>query len=166
MMDVLDQQDCESNIRKIEELLNCGIFEPKSSQNILRESAFINLMICLRDLLCKVEKYGQKISFTDDIMQSDYVTDVSDAVRAVRDSCCHIDSFKRHFDDRGNRGSFMVAFGKCNLMKIDDLELKSEYEDDVAVFYGRNRLYFKRHIVRSFNEARVQLLPMLPKRFF
>jgi len=39
-------------------------------------------------------------------------------------------------------------------MKIGDLELNSEYEDDIAVFYGANRLYFKRHILRAFEEAK------------
>lgn len=121
-------------------------------------------MICLRDLLHKAEKYGQRVSFTDDIMPNEYVKDVTGAITAVRDACCHIDSFKRLFDDRGNRGSYMVAYGKCNLAKIDDLELKSEYEDDIAVFYGKNRLYFNRHIVRAFNEARQQLAPFLSKR--
>ncbi len=60
----------------------------------------------------------------------------------------------------------MVATGKCNLAKIGDLELKSEYEDDIAVFYGKNRLYFNRHIVRAFKEAKVQLQPLLLKRPF
>ena len=91
-------------------------------------------MVCLSDLLHKVEKYGDRISFPDDIMENEYVKDVSDAVRAFRDACCHIDSYKMLFDKRGNRGSFMVAYGKCNLAKIGDLELKSEYEDDIAFF--------------------------------
>jgi hypothetical protein len=58
----------------------------------------------------------------------------------------------------------MVAYGKCNLAKIHDLELKSEYEDDTAVFFGTNRLYFKRHIVRAFNEAQSLLAPHLAHR--
>jgi hypothetical protein len=111
--------------------------------------------------MAKVEKYGERISFHDDVLENEYVHDVSDAIRAVRDACCHIDSFKRHFDENNNRGSFMVAYGKCNLAKIGDLELKSEYEDDVAVFYGKNRLYFRRHIIRAFEEAKAQLQPLL-----
>jgi hypothetical protein len=58
----------------------------------------------------------------------------------------------------------MVAYGKCNLMKIDDLELKSEYQDDIAVFYGKNRLYFKRHIVRAFEEAQIKLAPIMAQQ--
>ena len=162
-MDVSDQQDCEFDIRRIEELLSCGIFESAGSR-ILRSAAFIELMICLRDLLHKTEKYAKRISFTDDVITNEYVHDITDAVTALRDACCHIDSFKRLFDDRGNRGIFNVIYGKGTFMKIDDFEVKSDYEDDTAFFYGKNRLYMKRHIVRAFKEAAELLAPMLPKR--
>lgn len=153
-MEIKDRQDIVSNIRRIEELINCGIFNQENSGNILQMSAFIDLMICMRDLMHKTEKYSQKIDFDDDILTNNYVNDVSDAIRAVRDACCHIDSFKRNFDESGNRGSYNVAYGKCNFMKIGELELNSEHEDDIAIFYGANRLYFKRHIIRAFEEAK------------
>lgn len=160
-MEIRDRQDCESNIHRISTLLSCRIFEPENSGHPLQQSAFIELMICLRDLLHKAEKYGSRVSFTDDILTNSYVTDVSDAVRAIRDACCHIDSFKRDFDANGNRGSYLVAYGKCNLAKINDLELKSDYEDDIAVFYGTNRLYFNRHIVRAFTDVQAVLAPLI-----
>jgi hypothetical protein len=165
-MDISSQQDCEINIRRIQELLGSGIFERNNSKNILQSSAFIELMICLRDLLQKAEDHAERISFTDDVMTNDYVHDITDAVTAVRDACCHINSFKRLFDDRGNRGSFMVIYGKGNLAKIGNLELKSDYEDDIAFFYGKNRLYINRHIVRAFKEATALLKPMIPNRGF
>lgn len=158
-MDEHDRQDCEANIWRINMLLSCGIFEAANARHPLQQSAFIELMICLRDLMHKVEKYTSRIAFTDDILTNEYVDDVSDAIRAVRDACCHIDSFKRNFDVNGNRGSFMVAYGKCKLAKINDLEL--DYDDDIAVFYKKNRLYFNRHIVRVFNEATQALKPFL-----
>jgi hypothetical protein len=163
-MDTMDQQDCEHNIRRINELLSCGIFESANLGNILQASAFIDLIICLRDLLHKTEKYAERISFAEDIMTNEYVRDITDAVTAIRDACCHINSFKRLFDDRRNRGSFMVIYGKGNLMKIGDLELKSDYKDDIAFFYGKNRLYINRHISRAFKEATALLEPMLSKR--
>jgi len=164
MMKIHDRQDCAINIRRIHELLDSGIFEQAQSGHLLRQSAFIELMICLRDLLHKTETYARRITFTDDVITNKYVKDVTDAVTAVRDACCHIDSFKREFDDHGNRGSFMTAYGKCNLMKINDLELKSKYDDDTAVFYGTNRLYFKRQIIRAFEEAQELLAPHLAAR--
>jgi hypothetical protein len=160
-MDFNDKQDCEFDICRINELLSCGIFSHCEILRILQSSAFIELMICLRDLLSKTEKYAKRISFTDDVILNQYVNDVTDAITAVRDACCHINSFKRLFDDRGNRGSFNIAYGKVKLMKIDDLELKSDYEDEIAFFYGKNRLYMKRHIIRAFNKSRQLLEPIL-----
>jgi len=58
----------------------------------------------------------------------------------------------------------MVAFGKANLMKLGDVELRGDYDDDVAIFYGTNRLYLKRHIIRALHEAQEQLEPMLGRQ--
>ena len=160
-MDIGDKQDCQANILRISELLGSGIFGAPNSGHVLQQSAFIDLIICLRDLLHKVERYTSRVAFTDDVLVNEYVKDVTGAVTAVRDACCHIDSFKRLFDDRGNRGSSNVAYGKCRFMKIDDLELNSDYDDDIAVFYGPTRLYFRRHIVRAFEEAQSKLAPHL-----
>ena len=164
VMEITDQQDCGSNIRRIEQLLSCGVFEIGNSHNVLQPSAFIELVICLHDLLNKTEKIVKRISFTDDVRTNEYVHDITDAVTAIRDACCHINSYKRLFDDQGNRGSFLVIYGKGNLVKIGDLELKSDYEDDVAFFFGKNRLYINRHIVRAFKEAKVLLTPV-PSNF-
>jgi hypothetical protein len=163
-MDMLDRQDCEAAFRRISQLLACGIFTPSGSSNPLQQSAFIDLVICLRDLLAKCEKYGHRVAFSDDVLHNEYVKDVTDAVTAVRDACCHIDSFKRHFDNRNNRGSYLMAFGKANLAKIGDLQLNSDYADDVAFFYGANRLYLRRHIVRAFEEAKNHLMPLLAQK--
>jgi hypothetical protein len=160
-VEVLDRQDCESNLQRISQLLACGIFSPVQRSNLLQQSAFIDLVICLRDFLAKSEKYGHRVAFSDDVMLNEYVKDVTDAVTAIRDACCHIDSFKRHFDDHMNRGSYLVAFGRANLVKFGDLELKSDYADDIAFFYGANRLYLKRHIMRAFEEAKSHLVPLL-----
>jgi hypothetical protein len=118
-------------------------------------------MICLRDLMHKTEKYVQRISFTDDVVTNDYVKDITDAITAVRDACCHIDSFKRLFDERRVRGAFLVIYGKATLVKLGDIEIKSEYDDDIAFYFGNNRLYLKRHIMRAFDEARTLLTPHL-----
>jgi hypothetical protein len=163
-MDAHDKQDCQGTVQRINELLSCGIFDQANARNALHQSAFIELMICLRDLLHKSEKYAARVAFTDDILQNEYVKDVTGAITAVRDACCHIDSFKRNFDENGNRGAFNVAYGRCKFMKLGDLELNSDYDDDIAVFYGKNRLYFKRHIVRAYTEAQQLLAPHMGGR--
>lgn len=160
-MKILDRQDCEGSIRRINQLLNSGIFDAKNIGHVLYNSAYIELVICLRDLLHKTEKYATRVDFTDDILVNKYVKDVHDAVTAHRDACCHIDSFKHRFDDMGNRGAFNICCGKGSLMKINDVELRSDYEDDVAIFFGINRLYMDRHIVRAFDECCKRLFPVI-----
>ena len=162
-MDIPAKQDCQNNIYRIKLLLSSGIFDSNNVGHPLQQSAFIDLMICLRDLVHKTEKYSQRIAFTDDVLTNKYVKDITDAITAVRDACCHIDSFKNLFDDHGNRGSHVVVRGKGTLGIINDIELKSDYADDIAIFYGKNRLYLKRHIVRAFNEAQKLLAPHLGK---
>ena len=162
-MTIEDQDDCQRTMRRIHQLLDCGIFKPANHQHILMQSAFIDLMICMRDLLHKTAKYAQRVSFDDDILKNDYVNDVTDAVTAIRDACCHINSFKQHFDVPQHRGSFMVVNGAGALLQINDFRLSSDYKDDIAFFYGKNRLYFHRHIMRAFEEAVTKLEPMLDK---
>jgi hypothetical protein len=160
-MDVQDRQDCERNIRRITQLIDSGVFNLGNGGHPLQQSAFIDLMICMRDLMHKAEKYTKRVDFADDVLINNYVKDVTDAITAIRDACCHIDSFKKNFDGNGNRGEYMVAYGKCSLLKMDDFEAKGEYADDIAVFYGRNRVYMRRHILRAFHQAKTQLQPFL-----
>ena len=160
-MDIKDRQDCELSFRRIEQLFDSGIFSSENARNLLQVSAFIELMICMRDLMHKCEKYATRISFTDDVLTNEYVSDATDAITAVRDACCHINSFKKLFDDHGNRGGYNVVYGKGAFARIGNLELRSDYDDDVGIFYGRNRVYLRRNIVRAFDEAKALLTPLI-----
>ncbi len=160
-MDIHSKQDCYLTIQHIQTLLSSRIFEKENSGNLLQQSAFIDLMICMRDLLYKVEKNSNRISFSDGIIQNDYVHDVTDAVTAIRDACCHINSYKIIFDEQGNRGSYNVIYGKAKPIQVGDFIIESEYNDDIAFYYGKNRIYLKRHIIRAFNEACSSLEPLL-----
>lgn len=46
-------------------------------------------------------------------------------------------------------------------MQINDIEIKSEFDDDVCFFFGTQKIYFKRHILRAFEEAKQKLIPLL-----
>ena len=82
-MNVHDRQDCERDILRIQELLNSGIFEQANSKHILQQSAFIDLVICLRDLLHKTEQYATRVAFADDILTDEHVKDVTDAITEI-----------------------------------------------------------------------------------
>ncbi len=125
----------------------------------LMESAFIELIIRLRDLVYKCEKLGNRIEFNDDIIilrgknSKEIVKDVTDAIICMRGATCHIESDKNLFNDN-IIFSFNIAYGKVNIIATPNKKLSLDYEDDACFFSGEQKLYLKRHIVRAFEEAR------------
>jgi hypothetical protein len=160
-MDFFTKGDVESAIRRIDDLLSCGIFLQRNSQSVLFRAAFIELLIALRDLMYKAQKYSSRINFDDDIKKTEQINDVSDLIKYVRDALCHPDS-ENHYIEAGNiKATFNVAFGKANLLKIGDFEQHSQYQDDICFFFGSQGIYLNRHIVRAFEEAKSKLLPII-----
>ena len=160
-LDFFTKNDIESSIRRIDELLQCGIFHPENSKNVLFRAAFIELLIALRDLMYKSQKHVSRISFEDDIKKQDKINDVTDLIWYVRNALCHPDS-ENHYIETGNiKSTFNVAFGRMNLMKIGDFEQFSKYEDDICFFFGSHGIYLNRHIIRAFQEAKAKLEPLL-----
>lgn len=160
-MNHFDRGDIESSIRRLNELLSCGIWAPENSGHILFRAAFIEILIALRDLMYKAEKYVERISFVDDIQLTDHIKDVSDLIKYVRDALCHPDS-PNHYVEKGKiKASFNVIFGVGCLLKMPDFEQSSLHSDDVCFFFGSQRIYLKRHIVRAYEEARTKLVPLL-----
>lgn len=135
-MDFFTKSDVESAIRRIGELLSCGIFCPQNSQGVLFRAAFIELLIALRDLMYKTQKHSSRITFDDDVKKTEKIKDVSDLIQYVRDALCHPDS-ENHYIEAGNiKATFNVAFGKANLLKMGDFEQSSQYQDDICFFFG------------------------------
>jgi hypothetical protein len=160
-MDFQTKSDIQQSFLRIDNLFECGIFNQENSDNPLVQSALTELLIRLRDLMAKSNYYANGITFEDDINQSDKITHVSDTIKFVRDAICHIDSDNHNHDECNARLSYNIAYGKCNLMKIENIEIKSDYIDDVCFFFGSQKLYLKRHIKRAYIEAKENLEPIL-----
>ncbi|MBF4376217.1 hypothetical protein EAY46_24850 [Vibrio anguillarum] len=160
-MDFFSKSEIESSLSRIDELLSCGIFHPNNSSHVLMRAAFIEMLISLRDLMYKTEKFSERIDFKDDVLVEGKVKDVSDLIKYVRDALCHPDSDNHYIDKNNIKSSFNVAFGKCTLMKIGDFEQSSKYDDDVCFFFGLKGIYLKRHIMRAHQEAKEKLTPLL-----
>lgn len=160
-MDFMTKSDIESSFSRIETLLACGIFSSQNSQNPLVQSALAELLIRVRDLMAKSKKYANPIEFQDDIHVTEKVKNVSDAIKFIRDAICHIDSDNHNHDQCSARMSYNIVYGKGNLMKFGDVEIKSDYEDDVCFFFGSQKLYLNRHISRAYKETKANLEPKL-----
>ncbi len=127
---------------------------------MLFRAAFIELLIALRDLMYKSEKFSTRIAFVDDVKRTEKINDVSDLITYVRDALCHPDS-ENHYIEAGNiKSTFNVAFGKVKVLKMGDFEQSSQYQDDICFFFGSQGIYLKRHIMRAFEEAKCKLLPI------
>ncbi len=159
-LDFFMKNDARTAIERVEKLLDCGIFQQKNSSHVLFQAAFIELLIALRDLMCKTEKYSSRIVFDDDVKKTERIKDVTDLIKYVRDALCHPDS-DNHYIEAGNiKATFNVVFGQGSLLKIDGFEQSSLYKDDICFFFGSQGIYLKRHIVRAFHEAKSKLHPI------
>lgn len=160
-MDFYTKSDIQSSIHRVDELLSCGIFDQENAHNPLVQSALTELLILVRDLVAKSKIYAEPVEFIDDVNVTEKVENVSDAIKFVRDAICHVDSDNRNHDECNARLSYNIAYGKCNLAKIGDVEIKSDYPDDVCFFFGNQKLYLSRHIGRAFTEAKRNMEPLI-----
>lgn len=113
------------------------------------EAAFALLMVSMKDALQILAKSNLRVSFTDDIP----VGDITDLISNMRNAICHVGSPLRHMDEYNNTLSFGVAIGAAGLISGPDYELSNPYADDVAFFYGKHRVFLKRHCHRACKEA-------------
>jgi hypothetical protein len=163
-IDHYTRSEIESDISRIDVILGCGIFNPNQGGNPLLLSALTELLILVRDLLAKSQNYASRVDFTDDVSIKGNVIDVTSLISFVRDAVCHIDSEKHHHDEVPARISFNVVFGAGCFAQINDVRIESQYSDDIAFFFGPQRVYLYRHIIRAYKEAASRLRPLLERR--
>ena len=62
---------------------------------------------------------------------------------------------------------FVVVYGKipAAILLPGEGAIGSDYDDDVCFWFGTNKLYLKRHILRAFEEAKRNLIPLFPAEF-
>ncbi|MEN3325865.1 MAG: hypothetical protein V7638_672 [Acidobacteriota bacterium] len=179
-MDSREAKTLISAMERVDLLLATDIFSRANQNHPLLQSAFIDLLICLRHLTWKSDREGFRVSFTDDLVLTAMVKDVTDAIKVVRDALCHPDSDHSHVikgraKRRGERSTefgqgevrFVVVYGKipAAIRLPGELTIGSEYDDDVCFWFGTNKLYLKRHILRAFEEAKRNLIPLFPAEF-
>jgi hypothetical protein len=153
-----------SDLDRLGELFGCGIFERENAGHTLFRSAVVEMIICLHESLQTAAKENVRINFVDDVLIRPDVADVTDAVRMIRDACCHTASGRSHVNSPLTRALFFVilrgGLGHASA-NISGFAYVNDYADDIAIFFGKNRLYLTRHALRAYLEARTALEPLL-----
>ena len=126
----------------------------------IQNAIFTKIMICLRDLIEKSKRFSKPLTFTDDVIITKDVKNVADLIKFIRDALCHIDSDNHTIHK--NTFSYNILRGKIkNAILIDDISISSDYEDDICILFGVQKIYYKRHILRAFKECKANLMPLL-----
>jgi len=144
------KQQIESNVSSIRNLLNTGVFSAPVLHPFC-EPVFVSVILKLHDLLQKFSQLSSRIAFTDDVADGD----ITDLVSKIRNAICHLDSPENLLDKQSQlKFVFNMIAGKGTAIDLGGKPLAaSQYEDDIAFYYGEHRLYFKRHLIRVISES-------------
>jgi hypothetical protein len=157
------QVDVNAAIREIERMLATHILETAWPGDMIAP-VLTRLVVCIYDLAVKCERFvGKPINFTDDVIIKAEVKDAYSLIKFTRDALCHV-AHSGHVTDEGFYLSMNATWG-IQAPWIEGTP-SSDYSDDVAFFFGEQRVYFRRHLLRAFREARENLetfLKQLPQ---
>ncbi len=164
-IDFFTAGELHNDFMRLEEILASDIFHVSNAHHHLVKSAFIEVMVCLRDLLSKVDKYGTRISFTDDVSVTSEIKNITDLVIFIRDAVSHSYTYHHWVVPDVVKSSFIVMYGKktfypCPFAPYENVAISSDYKDDVCFCFGLQKIYLKRHIRRAVDLAKDQLLPL------
>lgn len=145
----------EYELKRCIDLYTSGILHAPNS--IFTQSVFIEILVRLNDILQSLNATGKRISFTDDV-SGEGVNDITDLVNKLRNAACH-DRTSGESMIKGNTFIFNRIVGRMpNAIKVGkDIVIGSNYNDDIAYFYGDKKIYLERHIKRLLDEISKKL---------
>ncbi|WP_252720727.1 hypothetical protein [Acinetobacter sp. RIT698] len=144
--------DIASSLSEFKKLISSNIFN--QPQNPFFKSALIHLLILSRDLTHKSYIKGKTIDFTDDMVVTNKINNVTFLIKHARDAVCHIDSDNHVLSKENNiMFTYNVIVGKGVLAQFGDLVMSSDFDDDICIFFGDQKIYLFRHIIRAVKEA-------------
>ena len=169
--------DIRSDIERIEIVLAQFPFAPVNCRNPFRQAALTEILVCLNDLLQKARDLNTPVTFIDGIppevtLKNGKPIDITDYVNMIRNAVCHVSSGTHilvHSKVYKLKSSYNIIYGnKGSAVVTSDGEslFQPLYADDFCFNFGRLLLYYNRHILRAFNEAKWKFLPLLSSNPF
>ena len=112
---------------------------------------------------------GRRIDFLDEVGTNGRIEDITSLITGM---CRHLDDMDQGINepapDRQTIPSVIRHFFGAGVGYFPDgLFFSCPYEDDLTFFIGRNRIFFTRHMVRAFAEAKSYLeagIPAVPHK--
>ncbi len=145
------------DLKRCIDLYTSGILH--SPNSIFTQSVFVELLIRLNDILQALSQKKKRINFTDDVSGKG-VKDITDLVNKLRNAACH-DRTSGETKIGTNTFIFNRIVGRMpNVIKINNIIIGSDYNDDIAFFYGNKKIYLERHIKRLIHEINDKLKPL------
>lgn len=141
-----DYQNALSAIEKVHSILKVNIFS--ANPNWLSEASFTLMIIHLKDVCQLLARCGYRISAAEDLPEG---KDLTDHINDVRNAVCHIGSPLRHLSFGSL--SFGAMTCKGTLLSTPEFDLSNPHDDDIAVFYGRHRIFMRRHVWKATEDA-------------
>jgi hypothetical protein len=122
------------------------------------EACVVMLLVNLHDLLQTARAVGRPLVFADYIDPKEDVANITELVAKCRNAACHV--WTKQVPAQPGAPSAIYQFyrvaGYCpRATQFVDKVLGCDYHDDVAIYYGRYRLYLKRHVLRAVEELTV-----------
>jgi len=115
------------------------------------EACVVMLLVNLHDLLQAARAGGQPLVFSDYIDPKEDASNITELVAKCRNAACHV--WPKPAAAQSMVYRFYRVAGYCpRATQLDDKVLGCDYHDDVAIYYGRYRLYLKRHVLRAIDE--------------
>lgn len=140
--------EIKHSLEQIKKIVNTGIFESNSP---LVTAAFTQVIILLSDLLIKANIDGKRIDFAEDVKITSHPNgDITDLIREMRNSVCHITSNNRRFEGANLICNVFSGYVP-NAISINGATIGCNYSDDIAINYGGMVVYLKRHIIRCWD---------------
>ncbi|MEH6435593.1 hypothetical protein [Massilia sp. DD77] len=121
---------------------------------IVYEACVAMLLVNLHDLLQTARAIGKPLVFAEYLDPKEDATNITELVAKCRNAACHV--WTKSSATKSTVYRFYRVAGYCpRATVLDDKALGCDYHDDVALYYGRHRLYLKRHVLRAIEELAV-----------
>lgn len=144
-----DDFDTEQALRKCREMLRC-LADPLMP-DAGHEACVVLLLINLNDLAGRCRAEGRPLDFKEHVQVTDEVKDITDLISKMRNAACHIRSKSRNLGDAPFVFNRIVGY-MPNAFDLGEVFAGCDFPDDVAIYYGKYRLYLHRHFGRAVEE--------------